>query len=130
MTPRATLFVLTAFGYAGIIWPSVNAAAQDPKLAVRPRKPDAGGSAVAPSIRADVSLILVPVNVTDALDRPITALPKESFRLLEDGVEQSIVSFSREEAPVSMGLLFDTSGSMKNRLAASMESIRYLFQST
>jgi len=130
MTVRATLFVCAVLGCAGFVRPSADAAEQDVKLAVRAHKPEAEGAGRAPSLRADVSLILVPVSVTDAADHPITALPKESFRLLEDGIEQSIVSFSREESPVSMGLLFDTSGSMKNRLAASMESIRYVFQST
>jgi Ca-activated chloride channel homolog len=98
---------------------------QDSKLSIRARKPDSRSS---PTLRADVSLILVPVSVTDVYDRPIMALPKESFRLLEDGVEQNIVTFSREETPVSMGLLFDTSGSMKNRLAASLEAIKHVFE--
>jgi VWFA-related protein len=130
MTVRATLFACAVLGCAGFVRLRVDAAEQDAKLTIRPHKPEMGNAYRVPSIRADVSLILVPVTVTDSLDRPMTALPKESFRLLEDGVEQSIVSFSREEAPVSMGLLFDSSGSMKNRLAASMESIRYIFQST
>jgi VWFA-related protein len=103
---------------------------QTAKLTVRSRRPETGSADRTPSIRADVRLILVPVSVTDALDHPIITLPKENFRLLEDGVEQSIVSFSREEEPISMGLLFDTSGSMKDRLAASMESVRCLFQAT
>src|SRR5689334_13484584 len=111
MTVRVRLFVCAVLAGAGFVWSSAAAAEQDAKLAVRPRKPEIGSTDRTPSIRADVSLILVPVSVTDAFDRPITALPKESFRLLEDGIEQSIVSFSREEAPVSMGLLFDTSGS-------------------
>jgi Ca-activated chloride channel family protein len=130
MTVRATLFVCAVLACSGFLCPSGNAAEQEAKLAVRAHKAETASSGRVPSIRADVSLILVPVSVTDASDRPITVLPKESFRLLEDGVEQSIVSFSREEAPVSMGLLFDTSGSMKNRLAASMEAIRYVFQTT
>jgi Ca-activated chloride channel family protein len=45
-------------------------------------------------------------------------------------VEQQIVSFSQEETPISLGLLFDSSGSMKNRIAASVESLRLLFRTT
>jgi VWFA-related protein len=68
--------------------------------------------------------------VTDALDRPVTALPRESFRVLEDGVEQTITSFAREEAPVSLGLLFDSSGSMKSRIEGSITALKHLFQAT
>src|SRR5690242_12027274 len=74
--------------------------AQEPRLATRSRRPDPRGGRA--RLRADVKLVLVPVSVTDAFDRPVTALPKESFRLLEDGVEQTITSFAREEAPVSL----------------------------
>jgi VWFA-related protein len=75
-------------------------------------------------------MVLVPVSVTDPLDRPVTTLPKESFRVLEDGVEQRITTFAQEESPVSLGLLFDSSGSMKNRIDASIESLRLLFTTT
>jgi VWFA-related protein len=79
-------------------------------------------------LRLDLNVVLVPVTVTDAKDRPVTNLSRDRFRVLEDGVEQSIRSFSEEEAPVSLGLLFDSSGSMKGRLGASVESMRLLFQ--
>jgi VWFA-related protein len=78
-------------------------------------------------LRADVTMVLVPVSVTDPMDRPVTTLPRENFRLLEDGVEQKITSFSQEEAPVSVGLVFDSSGSMKSRMDASIEALRLLF---
>src|SRR5258707_6283164 len=67
-------------------------------------------------IRLDVKMVLVPVTVTDATDRPVNDLPVDSFRLLEDNVEQKIVSFWREEAPVSLGFVFDASSSMQRKL--------------
>jgi Ca-activated chloride channel family protein len=82
------------------------------------------------TLRLDVHLTLVPVSVTDATDRPVNTLSRESFRLFEDGVEQKITSFSQEEGPISMGLLFDASGSMKNRIAASVEALKLVFQTT
>jgi len=75
-------------------------------------------------------MVLVPVSVTDTYDRPITTLSKDSFRLQEDGVEQKIASFAKEESPVSLGLLFDSSGSMKNRISASVEALREFFKTT
>jgi VWFA-related protein len=77
-----------------------------------------------------VKVVLVPVTVTDALNRPINVLSQDSFRVLEDGVEQKITSFAWEEAPVSLGFLFDTSGSMKNRIDASVAALKQFFLTT
>jgi Ca-activated chloride channel family protein len=52
--------------------------------------------------------------VTDPLNRCVTGLEKEHFKVYEDKVEQSIVSFTQEPAPVSVGLILDVSGSMKD----------------
>jgi VWFA-related protein len=62
--------------------------------------------------------------VTDPADRLITGLGKSNFRVYEDEVEQQISQFSSEDAPVSVALLFDCSGSMgpkirKARMAVS-----------
>jgi Ca-activated chloride channel homolog len=103
------------------------ATGQDPaaSIHVRPHPPTA--RSYAPILRLDLKLVLVPITVTDATDRPVTNLTRDRFRVLEDGVEQSIRTFSEEDDPVSLGLLFDSSGSMKGRLAASLESMRLLF---
>ena len=81
-------------------------------------------------LRLDVNVVLVPVTVTDSLDRPITNLPAERFRVLEDGVEQKIASFCLEEGPVSVGLLLDTSASMKSRIASSVEALKQFLLTT
>jgi VWFA-related protein len=75
-------------------------------------------------IRINKELVLINVTVTDPLNRFVTGLQKEQFRLYEDKVQQKIVSFSSEDAPISIGLVFDNSGSMgeklqKSRLAAA-----------
>src|SRR3954454_14878366 len=103
---------------------------EQPKVSVTPRKLESRGVRSPSNLRLDVKLVLVPVTVTDAKDNPITTLTKDSFRLLEDGVEQKITSFSQEEAPISLVLLFDSSGSMKNRIASSVEALRLLFKTT
>ncbi len=101
-----------------------------PRVAIAPRRPESASQSALSNLRLNVRMVLVPVTVTDPLDRPVTTLSRDSFRILEDGVEQTIASFSQEDAPVSLGLLFDTSGSMKNRLAASVEALRLIFQTT
>jgi hypothetical protein len=74
--------------------------------------------------------VLVPVTVTDATDRPVNDLPVDAFRLLEDNVEQKIVSFWREEAPVSVGFVFDASSSMQRKLDRSVAAVKQFLETT
>ena len=123
------LLLSAALGFSESAPPGPTRQNDQPAVSIAPRKtaPDRRAPA---ALRADVKLILVPVTVTDAYDRPITSLHKESFRILEDGVEQTIASFASEESPISMGLLFDSSGSMKTRIDASVQALKHVFQTT
>jgi Ca-activated chloride channel homolog len=76
-----------------------------------------------PSFRADTTLVLVPVTVTDPSNRYVLGLPKESFHLYEDGVEQKVTHFSTEDAPLSVGLIVDVSGSMGLKLRLSSGAV-------
>jgi Ca-activated chloride channel family protein len=67
-------------------------------------------------LRVDASLVLIPVQVTTAEGTPVTALTKQNFQLFEDNQEQKITYFVRDDAPVSIGVLFDASGSMHNKM--------------
>jgi len=71
--------------------------------------------------RVDSRMVLVPVTVTDGKGKTITDLRREQFQVLDDSTPVEIASFSREEAPVSIGVVLDLSGSMhtKRRHAAS-----------
>lgn len=72
-------------------------------------------------------LVVVPVTVLDDKGAPVPGLSRESFRLWEDGLEQSIGSFRQEDAPVSIGIVFDASRSMEPRMAQAREAVRELF---
>jgi VWFA-related protein len=63
-------------------------------------------------LRIDRTEVLVPVAVNDIYNRPVSGLDKENFRVFDDKVEQAVTSFSMEDEPVAVGLVFDTSGSM------------------
>jgi Ca-activated chloride channel homolog len=76
-----------------------------------------------PSFRADTTLVLVPVTVTDPSNRYVLGLTKSSFHVLEDGVEQTITSLSNEDAPLSIGLIVDVSGSMGFKLKLSSGAV-------
>ena len=79
-------------------------------------------------IRIDSALVLVPAQVTNFLGVPITDLHKEDFQVFEDGVEQPITNFSMEDAPLSIGMLFDISGSMRNKIKKSTEAAEAFFK--
>src|SRR5260370_5047335 len=76
------------------------------------------------TLRADTTLVLIPVAVTDKLNRFVVGLGKENFKLFEDGKEQRISDFSGEDAPLSVGILVDTSGSMDMKLNRSRAAAR------
>jgi len=75
-------------------------------------------------IRVDTTLVLVPVAVTDPMSRFVTGLDKENFKVFEDKIEQEVSQFSSEDAPMSVGIVFDTSGSMGNKLQRSREAVK------
>ena len=96
------------------------AAVGNPSVAIQPRAPLA---AMVPDIHVDSTLVLIPVIVTDRLNRLVPGLAKENFRLFEEEKEQQILSLSSDDLPVSIGLVFDCSGSMENKLWKSRAAV-------
>jgi Ca-activated chloride channel family protein len=74
-------------------------------------------------IRVDVNLVLVPITVTDPLNRLVTGLERQDFFIYENNALQKIKSFSSEDAPVSIGIIFDLSGSMTDKINRARNSI-------
>jgi len=66
-------------------------------------------------IRVDVNLVVLHTTVLDDRGRFADGLKQENFRVLEDKVEQKLAVFKREDIPVSMGLVIDNSGSMRDK---------------
>ncbi len=105
-----------------------SASAQSPVL--DDRRHDTPGRQFRPggSVHVDVDLALVNVSVTDAHDRPVTFLERDSFRIFEDNIEQEVVNFSSEDVPVSIGVIFDLSGSMAKNLSYAKEAAVQFFK--
>jgi Ca-activated chloride channel family protein len=79
------------------------------------------------SIRVDVDLVLVNVTVTDPFNRLVTGLEMENFRVYEDKDEQEVIHFSSEDVPISIGVVFDLSGSMSNKVdKARLAAVQFL----
>jgi Ca-activated chloride channel family protein len=107
-------------------------AGPDPQVTIVPRvKPTEPAAAPQPkaNIRIDTNLVLIPVTVTDPLNRFVTGLDQEVFELFEDKVKQKVVSFGSEDAPLSVGIVFDTSGSMGPKLEKARRSVAVFFKS-
>ncbi len=102
---------------------------------VEPDKPDQqnalSGDTVrthSPLIRSKVDLVLVPVTVTDPMNRLVTGLDKENFQIYEGKEQQDVRHFSSEDAPISLGVIFDMSGSMSSKIERAREAVKEFFK--
>jgi Ca-activated chloride channel family protein len=78
-------------------------------------------------MRVDVNRVLVPVRVTDSAGRPVLGLDKKDFSVFENGQAQEIRHFSTEDSPLSIGLIVDTSGSMKDKIDILRAAVNQFF---
>jgi VWFA-related protein len=104
----------------------------DARVTIEPRtrtsRPREGESPRPANIRVDTTEVQINVTVTTPLNQVVTGLDKEHFRLFEDKVEQELISFSSEDAPLSVGLVFDVSGSMGAKLNKAREAAKQFFK--
>jgi Ca-activated chloride channel homolog len=123
----AGIFAATTFI---LCWSGI---AQEAGILIQPQPQSGSGpvgtrNRLAPDIRVKADLVLIPVTVTDDNDRLITGLGKENFKLFDNKVETAITQFAQEDTPVSVGIVFDCSGSMGPKLekarAATAEFMR------
>lgn len=86
-----------------------------------------GGSLLGASglhiIRTDAKLVLVPVSVTDGMQRFVTGLSQDNFEVFEGAKPQTIQHFSSEDVPVSVGIILDVSGSMTDKMERVREAV-------
>jgi Ca-activated chloride channel family protein len=81
------------------------------------------------NLSVNSTLVVIPVTITDASNRFVLGLQKQNFAVFEDGVQQKITQFAAEDAPLSIGLLVDTSGSMGLKLATSRQAAAEILKS-
>ena len=79
-------------------------------------------------LKVDVELVLVPVTITDPLGRIVTGLGREHFAVYENKQQQDIRHLSSEDSPVSLGVIFDSSGSMSSKIDRAREAVVQFFK--
>jgi Ca-activated chloride channel family protein len=89
--------------------------------------PERALTAHAKPIRSEVNVVLVPVTVTDTMNRPVLGLDKGNFLLYEGEEPQHIRYFSSEDGPISIGILLDLSKSMSNKIDVAREALGEFF---
>jgi Ca-activated chloride channel family protein len=83
-----------------------------------------------PNIVLNTNLVSVTVTVTDTYGRFVTGLAKDQFEVYDDKVKQAIAHFSDDDAPVSLGIVYDVSGSMKERIHRSMHALKRFIETS
>jgi hypothetical protein len=81
-------------------------------------------------IREDTELVTLTVSVTDPYNRLVAGLDKQHFLVYEDKVRQSIEFFSSEDLPVSIGVIFDVSGSMKEKVGRARDALKAFIETS
>lgn len=127
---------MKGWSLACLVWLACGAAeglwAQEARPSITPRvKPRAEApenERITPNLRVDTNLVLVPITVTTPLNQIVTGMEKENFRLFEDKIEQDITYFASFDAPISIGLVFDASGSMGSKLTKSRQAAAAFFK--
>ena len=78
-------------------------------------------------LRADASLVLIPVTVRDALNRPVLGLKKNDFNIYENNKHQDLQVLWKEDVPISVGIILDFSKSMSNKIDMERSAVREFF---
>jgi Ca-activated chloride channel family protein len=76
-----------------------------------------------PRLRVNANLVLIPMTVTDPQNRLVTGLERTNFEIFDNNQGQIIKSFSTEDAPVTIGIVFDLSGSMSSKFARARKAL-------
>jgi Ca-activated chloride channel homolog len=128
------LLVLAAFAFLCLELPVAHAQSEISDIHIEPRGQSRPTNALSNSglntIRTHAELVLVPVTVTDPMNRVVVGLEQGNFQLFEGKQSQEIRHFSREDAPVSLGVILDVSGSMASKIERAREAVLKLLEAS
>jgi Ca-activated chloride channel family protein len=101
---------------------------KDSNKSVPPPNSDPSLKTYSRPFKVDVNVVLVPVTITDPMNRLVTGLEKENFQVFEGDRKQQIQHFSSEDAPISLGVIFDDSGSMTDKADKARDAVVEFFK--
>jgi VWFA-related protein len=115
--------------FIGVLFLAAYISAQTPAI-ITPRIPASPShrTETAAVLRSDSSLVIIPTWVTTANGASVTNLTRENFRIADENADQQISYFVKDDAPLSIGLLFDLSGSMKNKMQQASQAVAEFFK--
>jgi Ca-activated chloride channel homolog len=122
----AALAALVIFVVAGV--PCARAQTQGPLVYKPPPEKKAPPHTL--EVKKDVSLVMVNATVTDPYGRLVTGLDQDNFQVFEDGKEQEIMRFAEDDVPISIGVIFDVSGSMSDKISRSRMAALQFFRTS
>jgi len=134
MIRRITLFLSLVLGTTSLFTSKGFSQIHDGTGASSPRvfasnfKDSVDGKNRQEALRVSVDLVMVPVTVTDGLNHPQTNLTREDFTVYEGSQPQPIRYFSAEDSPISVGLLLDVSGSMRDKMDSARLALEQFFR--
>ncbi|HQR32385.1 MAG TPA: VWA domain-containing protein [Blastocatellia bacterium] len=96
----------------------------------RPTLQPADGTQKPTTDVVNTELVSLTITVTDPYNRLVTGLDKQHFEIFEDKVKQEITHFSDDDVPVSLGIVFDVSGSMKGKLERARDALKAFIQTS
>ena len=98
----------------------------EPRVSFRIASTDAGIDTHSKAFISNVDLVLVPVTVSDQMNRVVEGLNKDNFQVFDNKKQQVIQHFSSEDVPISVAVVFDTSGSMasNHKVERAREAVR------
>lgn len=137
---RIALVSCLAFTVVSLIAPNI-VTAQDQKSTQKsdapkakptpPVAPNPQGREVGEVEVVNSDLINLTVTVTDNYGRYVSGLDKKAFKVFDDKEEQQITYFSDDDAPVSVGVIFDISGSMSgDKIRKAREALSHFIQTS
>jgi Ca-activated chloride channel homolog len=121
---RVVLLFLLAYAARGYSQTSIGDVHVVPRTSAIELATAASGPRLSGLIRTSTDLVMVPVTITDNMNRPVTGLDRDNFQLFENKQPQEIKNFSSEDTPVSIGIIMDVSGSMANKLERARDAVR------
>jgi len=108
----------------GLLWPALSVWSQENTGGPRPVQDQSSG------IHLSSRLVALQVTVTDVYGRFIRGLKEHHFSVYDNRVQQDLVFFSNDDAPISLGIVYDTSGSMKGIIRDSLKALNRFMETS